>query len=706
MASLPLPLEPPVGSLFYLLAAVAQVLLGSMIVVRGWRREWAWILAGLFFANAGYAFSFALQTWSASAEGDCLASHVGAYFDEASFILLAYLALAFPSRPRALQRLPWLLPAVLGTLLVVAFALNALHVEAVHNARRSPINVPRLLLGFAVPAAVWSLLLARWTWLWRRPMPPLRRRQFQLVFAAFGIRAANQVVVTLPVSSGFSPPHLAWAAQAFNTLALATLLACVVALALTQGRQAGAPRSQTFFVLGFLAAGLMVASFSGTEGFNPYIANTLGHFDLYLVRPALVWFAIARHGALGEGWPGRTASLALWWLLALAAFTDTVALRIAQRIPTASLAATTLLVGAVLATAFLVAARPWLLTAGSPGAAGSGLDPAAQAYRAALEDAYRNGNPTARELEALERRRDWLGIAPEQHAALLDAMARAARQGRAPAQWSVGTIAAGRYRVERLLGEGAMGEAYEAHDVLAGHPVVLKRTRKLDPGHRRLLLREAEALSRIHDPHVVRLLGTEFAGEEPVLVLELVPGGSLATRIAEGGPVPVAQALPIALDVLAALSALHEAGLSHNDVKPANILLHGPRGAKLADFGVVRPASPQLGDPTAQPLPAGSLRYMAPEVVQGAHADGRADLYSVAVVLHEMLAGRHPVPEGADFQVRKAIVEGKPPPLPPDVPAALRKAVARALEKDPARRHPTAAAFAHALREAIPGTPA
>jgi serine/threonine-protein kinase len=688
-----LPFYPSTTVVFYVAVALVQAALATVLVARAWRRELAWVVGGLFMANAGGAAASALRNLPGGpgGTGNLLGAAAWTYFDQASFVLLAYLALAFPARPRLLQRRAWVLPTAMGAWLAVVLALVALHTGVLENARNVvyPLTPTRLVVGYVLPNAVWATLLLRWTLRWRG-IPTALRPQAQLVMAAFLVRAAGQIVGTLAVPAQPGPASLLLAAQACNVAALLTLFGCILWLANAQRRQAGAPRRQTFLLLGFLVAGLVVGSLSSAVS-RSYLANAWSHLDLYVVRPTLIWLAMTRHQFLGIQWRSGRPGLALLWLLAFAAASAIISPAVAGPFPGLAYFAAFLATAAVVATALLAVASPWLL---APDSAGAGL----QSYRAALSEAFRNGPPAPRELEALERLREWHSLGPGQHQGMLAAVA-------APqAAWTAGTTALGRYRIERLLGEGTTGEAYWAHDALLDRPVVLKRTRKLDPLRRRALLREGEAMGRLRHPRIVQLLATEFLGDEPVLVLEAMAGGSLQGLLADG-PLPPERATAIALDVLEALEPLHAAGWVHGDVKPANVLLDGEGRAKLADFGIARPApAAPLGDPTLE-APAGTLRYMAPEQVRGGPADARADLYALAVVLAEAL-GSHPVPQAlTDLEARNAIARGPGAAL-PGVPRALREAVARGLEPDPARRFASAQAFAAALAATRRGTPA
>lgn len=200
------------------------------------------------------------------------------------------------------------------------------------------------------------------------------------------------------------------------------------------------------------------------------------------------------------------------------------------------------------------------------------------------------------------------------------------------------------------------------------------------------LRREARILSSLHHPNIVSIWET---GEDPALgpfaVMEWVPGGDLRARLAEAvdGKLPLAEALHIALDVLAGLSAAHKAGVVHRDIKPGNILLDGLGGAKLADFGIA-------GDSVSPETLAGrgTPGYMAPEQEDPLQSDGvgpGVDIYAVGLVLFEMLTGGPAVPGQAT-----AIAL-------PQTPVAVVEAIERATRPDPERRFASAESMAEAL---------
>jgi serine/threonine-protein kinase len=270
--------------------------------------------------------------------------------------------------------------------------------------------------------------------------------------------------------------------------------------------------------------------------------------------------------------------------------------------------------------------------------------------------------------------------------------------------------ALGRYRIIERLGDGGMGTVYRASDPRLERDVALKVLHAdPDPGkreeHRRRLRLEARALSRLLHANIATLFDLDSDDDVDFLVLEYVPGQTLAQRL-EDGPLPEARARAIALEVAEALDTAHSHGVIHRDLKPGNVILN-PRGrAKVLDFGLARLQSTDAASRTlsTSPVPGhvtGTLPYMSPEQIRGERTDARTDVWAVGVMLHEMCAGARPF-AGEDFsQLLYAIVNTAPTPLRelrPGVSDGYAAIVARCLEKDPARRYADAAALIRALR--------
>lgn len=278
----------------------------------------------------------------------------------------------------------------------------------------------------------------------------------------------------------------------------------------------------------------------------------------------------------------------------------------------------------------------------------------------------------------------------------------------------VGRVLDGRYLIEAALGGGGMGV------VLAGRHLFLERQVAIKILHPELLvvdtvkdrfLREARAASALRHPHVVEV--SDFGVTEEglhYLVMERLEGGDLHDRLAAGGPMEPAEVARLGAQVADALSALHQAGFVHRDLKPDNIWLSEDQGelvARVLDFGIVGLLEPGEGGGaqrlTRRGTTLGTPNYMAPEQAQGRPVDGRADLYALGAVLWEALVGEPMITGSSPLAVMSQQLTA--PPRAPSteragVPAALDAAILRSLAKDPADRFATAQEMREALLEA------
>ncbi|TCK23013.1 serine/threonine-protein kinase [Pseudonocardia endophytica] len=265
----------------------------------------------------------------------------------------------------------------------------------------------------------------------------------------------------------------------------------------------------------------------------------------------------------------------------------------------------------------------------------------------------------------------------------------------------------GPYRVGELLGRGGMGTVHRAFDTRRERTVALKRLNEVladDPRYRERFRRECRLAARLSSPHVVPI--HDFGEIDGVLFLDmrLVDGRGLDTLLGDG-PLPPERAVRTVEQVAHALDAAHAAGLVHRDVKPSNVLVGEPDGfVHLADFGIARSVDPGTGPAlTGSDAAPGTLAYLAPEVVAGATADRRADVYALACVLYETLTGRRPF-DGAPAQLLHHHLH-TPPPDPaaarPDLPSGLSGVVRDGMAKDPAARPSSAGELARRASEAL-----
>jgi eukaryotic-like serine/threonine-protein kinase len=259
----------------------------------------------------------------------------------------------------------------------------------------------------------------------------------------------------------------------------------------------------------------------------------------------------------------------------------------------------------------------------------------------------------------------------------------------------------GHYRIIKKLGEGGMGVVYAAEDVRLGRAVALKTLRSdvADPDARERLRREARLAASISHPNVCQLYEIGDADGELFITMELLTGEPLSARIA-AGPLAVREAVRVTMDVLCALTALHQRGIVHRDLKPSNIFLT-PHGAKLLDFGIARLVDEgrTVASLTGAGTIVGTPRYMAPEYAAGDATDLRADIFSVGAILYEMLAGRPAFDGEGAVRVLHAIMYEQPPVLTGSpVVTSLDRVIHRALAKHASARYASAEEFAADLR--------
>ena len=263
----------------------------------------------------------------------------------------------------------------------------------------------------------------------------------------------------------------------------------------------------------------------------------------------------------------------------------------------------------------------------------------------------------------------------------------------------------GRYRIEAELGRGAMGRVYLAHDPYLDRKIAIKTLKDDAADEMRLemktrFIREAKSAGHLNHPNIITLYDVDVAGEVAFIAMEYLEGRSLRQLMDAGAPLSHERIADIVAQIAEALDYAGRFGIVHRDVKPANIMV-SPRGlAKLMDFGLARVPSSQM---TQKGDILGSPKYMSPEQVREQPLDGRADLFSLGVVLYELLAHRTPF-EGSEvtlIDLMDRIVKQPVDRLSdrdPSLPAAFDDILARALAKDPADRFQRGREFAEALR--------
>jgi len=267
----------------------------------------------------------------------------------------------------------------------------------------------------------------------------------------------------------------------------------------------------------------------------------------------------------------------------------------------------------------------------------------------------------------------------------------------------------GRYRVTRLLGEGAMGRVFGALDPELGRDVAIKVVRGASsPELRSRLLREAQTAARLKHPHIVTVYDAGTLDEEVFVAMELVPGGSVRTWLAKSPS--WREVLRVFIGAGKGLAAVHDAGLVHRDFKPDNVLLDADGTARVSDFGLVGveqasatpPASAREWDLTRTGTLMGTPAYMAPELFRGAPATPASDQFAFCVSLFEALAGERPFRASTFEQLKEVVARGVITAPSKEVPAWLLKLVRRGLSANPAERF----ASMHELVAALEQTPA
>jgi len=264
----------------------------------------------------------------------------------------------------------------------------------------------------------------------------------------------------------------------------------------------------------------------------------------------------------------------------------------------------------------------------------------------------------------------------------------------------------GLYEVVRLLGTGGMGEVYLARDTRLGREVAVKVVALHatdDPLAHARLVREAQHASILNHPHICTIHEVGETAEHSFFVMEHVEGRTLATIIQLDGLLPDA-AVRYGIQIAGALAHAHDHGVVHADLKSANVIITPDGRAKVLDFGLARRLQTQTveeftrsQDRLEDGVIAGTLPYMAPELLRGVRADERSDIWALGVLLHEMAAGQRPFLGQTGLELSSAILREPPAPLPASVPATLARIVGQCLAKDPGQRYQRASEVRAAL---------
>ena len=265
-------------------------------------------------------------------------------------------------------------------------------------------------------------------------------------------------------------------------------------------------------------------------------------------------------------------------------------------------------------------------------------------------------------------------------------------------------VLGGRYELRGVLGRGGWAEVHDGWDTRLGRAVAIKLLYagfSTDSSNRRRFEAEARAAASLNHPNIVAVHDYGEHNGAPFIVMEQLPGNTLADAVAHG-PMPQQLLRTVLDDVLAALTAAHDVGILHRDIKPGNILFTQSGHAKVTDFGIAKTAG---SEPTATGQIMGTMAYLSPDRLEGRPATVSDDLYSVGVLGYEALTGRPPFKHENMGALARAILAEQPLPIPalrPDADPALVAVIDRAMARDPLRRFLSARQMRTALWDNVP----
>jgi len=255
----------------------------------------------------------------------------------------------------------------------------------------------------------------------------------------------------------------------------------------------------------------------------------------------------------------------------------------------------------------------------------------------------------------------------------------------------------GRYRVVRQLGSGGMGDVYLAEDPSLERQVALKILSNPDVKSKRRFVQEAITVSRLSHPNIAVVYEAGEVDGTAFIAMQFVEGETLRDRLARG-PMPIDDVVGVAREVADALDDAHRNSIVHRDIKPGNIMIDSRGRAKVLDFGIAKRIeldaladAPTAVADTAAGQFLGTLQYVSPEQAGGGAVDARSDLFSLGIVLYEMVTGKNPFATKTFLETVRRIREVAPPPIDrADCPRELKRIIAKCLEKDRERRYQTA----------------
>ena len=253
----------------------------------------------------------------------------------------------------------------------------------------------------------------------------------------------------------------------------------------------------------------------------------------------------------------------------------------------------------------------------------------------------------------------------------------------------------GRYRLESLIATGGMGEVWQAHDDIILRSVaikILKQEYLGDPGFLERFRTEARLAAMVNHEGIANVFDYGEDGGSAYLVMELVPGESLAKILEREKSISAERVLDIVAQTARALQAAHESGMVHRDIKPGNLLITPDHHVKITDFGIARVADQVSLTATGQVM--GTVQYLAPEQATGKTATGATDLYSLGIVAYEALTGKRPFTGATQMDIAMSQINDAPPPMPADIDPKVQALIFKCLEKKPFQRPANALALA------------
>ncbi|HEU4390215.1 MAG TPA: serine/threonine-protein kinase, partial [Blastocatellia bacterium] len=251
----------------------------------------------------------------------------------------------------------------------------------------------------------------------------------------------------------------------------------------------------------------------------------------------------------------------------------------------------------------------------------------------------------------------------------------------------------GNYKIVEPIGQGGMGAVYRGVDMMLEREVAIKVLRPELAGQPQIVERfrtEAVTLAKLNHPNIATLYAFFRQGDDFFMVMEFVRGETLDHAIRRAGAMRVDTAVPLFCHALDGIGYAHKLGIVHRDIKPANMMLTPDGSIKVMDFGIAR----VLGSArmTKQGNIIGTIEYMSPEQVRGQETDARSDIYSLGILLYEMVSGRVPFMSDSEFDLMKAQIDDPPPPpreFAPHIPEPVEQAIMRSLAKVPDARFQT-----------------